>query len=190
MKTCTKCKATKSRSEFHLLKASSDGLHSWCAECYKAYKREYCIVNKEWVSTLKKKSYLARREILIERQRVYREENAEKERASQRIRSRLFLQTLKGKLANRNRYHKRRKLLESGDVTATQLKGLFDNAHVCYWCGVELIKAKEKHIDHFFPISKGGGHTLANLRVSCPKCNLMKRDNDPYIFAASIGRQL
>lgn len=36
-KTCTKCKASKSLTEFHKDKSRLDGYRSHCKECYKAY---------------------------------------------------------------------------------------------------------------------------------------------------------
>ena len=40
------------------------------------------------------------------------------------------------------------------------------------------------------PLSKGGEHTLTNLVVSCPTCNLQKNAKDPIEFANKLGRLL
>lgn len=47
-----------------------------------------------------------------------------------------------------------------------------DNS-TCYLCG-KLCGPKEIHLDHVVPLSRGGHHSAANLRVSCPHCNLSK----------------
>jgi 5-methylcytosine-specific restriction endonuclease McrA len=39
----------------------------------------------------------------------------------------------------------------------------------CLYCG-----AKAEHVDHVFPLSRGGAHTLGNLAPACSKCNLSK----------------
>lgn len=42
--------------------------------------------------------------------------------------------------------------------------------HHCYWCGRSLL-LHEKTIDHVVPISRGGGHIMGNVVVSCWPCN-------------------
>ena len=37
---------------------------------------------------------------------------------------------------------------------------------------------EEAHIDHMFPIARGGCNDLVNLQLLCSKCNLTKRDED------------
>ncbi len=44
---------------------------------------------------------------------------------------------------------------------------------VCYYCESK-IKTFGCHFDHIVPLSKGGPHSVENLCVSCPKCNLTK----------------
>ena len=46
----------------------------------------------------------------------------------------------------------------------------------CYYCR-RLFHACEIHFDHVIPISRGGPHSIENLCVSCPGCNLSKGPN-------------
>lgn len=48
-------------------------------------------------------------------------------------------------------------------------------------CGIcnEPADPMDWHLDHVIPLSKGGQHTLANVQVSHPKCNLSKKDKMP-----------
>jgi 5-methylcytosine-specific restriction endonuclease McrA len=39
----------------------------------------------------------------------------------------------------------------------------------CLYCG-----GTAEHVDHVFPLSRGGAHTLGNLAPACLKCNLSK----------------
>ena len=55
---------------------------------------------------------------------------------------------------------------------------------------IAKIDKKDYHIDHIMPLSKGGRHTISNLVVSCPTCNLQKNAKDPYQFAQERGRLL
>jgi hypothetical protein len=43
----------------------------------------------------------------------------------------------------------------------------------CRYCGREASEVK-LHVDHLFPISKGGGDSLGNYITSCQDCNLGK----------------
>lgn len=49
---------------------------------------------------------------------------------------------------------------------------------LCYWCSKELPE-NELTLDHLNPISKGGSHSLENLRLACKYCN-NKRGNSFY----------
>jgi hypothetical protein len=44
---------------------------------------------------------------------------------------------------------------------------------VCAYCGTT---EGEFHLDHIFPWSRGGAHSLENLTVACAPCNRSKRD--------------
>jgi len=46
-KICSKCKNAKSITEFWKQKSSKDGLHCWCKECYRNWRREWNKNNPE-----------------------------------------------------------------------------------------------------------------------------------------------
>jgi 5-methylcytosine-specific restriction endonuclease McrA len=51
-------------------------------------------------------------------------------------------------------------------------------------CEVDQIPPVTKdnfaHLDHIYPLSKGGQHLLSNVQTLCRKCNLNKRDHIQY----------
>ena len=47
------------------------------------------------------------------------------------------------------------------------------DGEVCVYCGQT---AGPFHLDHVVPWSRGGEHSVENLVVSCPSCNLSKKD--------------
>jgi 5-methylcytosine-specific restriction endonuclease McrA len=49
----------------------------------------------------------------------------------------------------------------------------------CFWCHEKLDKL---HVDHIIPLTKGGRHSIGNIVISCPKCNLIKSDRLPIEF--------
>lgn len=46
----------------------------------------------------------------------------------------------------------------------------------CVLCGASAKNGAVLHVDHIFPVSKGGRTELSNLRTLCDQCNLGKRD--------------
>lgn len=43
------------------------------------------------------------------------------------------------------------------------------------------------HLDHIYPLAKGGAHAEENLQLLCPSCNLKKSAKDPIEFMQSRG---
>lgn len=50
------------------------------------------------------------------------------------------------------------------------------DGHRCKSCGASSASGAVLHIDHIFPVSKGGRTTRGNLQTLCEACNLGKRD--------------
>lgn len=48
----------------------------------------------------------------------------------------------------------------------------------CFYC----LNGSFEHLDHYIPLSKGGSHTLENVRPSCQKCNNKKYNKLPTEF--------
>ena len=78
-----------------------------------------------------------------------------------------------------NRRQKRRELMRDTDITIEQINELIKSSgNTCFWCDCDIPKG-ELHIDHVYPLSRGGGHTISNLVVSCADCNQRKHAKDP-----------
>jgi 5-methylcytosine-specific restriction endonuclease McrA len=52
----------------------------------------------------------------------------------------------------------------------------------CYWCKRDLKTLDDKTIDHLIPFNRGGGHTIGNVVISCPKCNHEKDNMTKHEF--------
>lgn len=58
----------------------------------------------------------------------------------------------------------------------------------CYYCSATL-SGRDAHFDHIIPLVMGGEHSVKNLCVSCPKCNLSKGRKTPQMWI-KCGQQL
>lgn len=55
----------------------------------------------------------------------------------------------------------------------------------CAWCG----SPEWQHIDHVFPLARGGKHLPSNFVPACVPCNLSKNATHPAEFARSLGNK-
>ena len=55
----------------------------------------------------------------------------------------------------------------------------------CAYCAIKL--SKKYHVDHIYPLSKGGSNWANNLQILCPSCNLNKHAKHPIDYAREIG---
>jgi len=141
----------------------------------KAYERdrekpEFIAKQKEYIGSNKaqKKEY----------DREYRRRNEER------------LKIIKAKYVAENQelikeiktaYKVRRRATErSGDSTRTILEWRQAQVKKCKWCEVDCEIGY--HVDHIVPLSKGGTHTVGNLCIACPTCNLRKNAMMPDEF--------
>lgn len=46
----------------------------------------------------------------------------------------------------------------------------------CQICGATQRDGVKLHVDHIYPVSKGGKTEMSNLRTLCERCNMGKRD--------------
>ncbi|MDD3443180.1 MAG: HNH endonuclease [Sulfurimonas denitrificans] len=180
-KVCRKCKVEQDFSCFSRDKSTKDGLKYECKGCKKLYYQ-----NNKNIILFKRALY--HRDNIVDansKSRKYYKENKDKLLAQKKI----YRKSKSGIASRKNTNHRRRTKEKQGDVTKNELLELEQTAKACYWCGKSLKKEKV-HIDHYIPLSKGGEHTLSNLVVTCPKCNLTKNAKDPIVFANSVGRLL
>lgn len=201
IKTCSKCKESKDVSLFSRNRAMRDGYSNWCKPCcsdrarerYKdpmvrermaARCREYEERHKEKRAKIKKARYEANKDEWNARARKWHKDNPERVREK----AKRYREKHPEKYAAQTRTYnaKRRSVVRSG-VSSSELKDwTMSREKICHWC--EAPCDESFHIDHYYPISKGGRHELDNLVISCPSCNLEKRASDPIEFAHTKGR--
>lgn len=105
-----------------------------------------------------------------EHRRAYRERNHEavrrRERAAEHLR-------------------RARQLQAGGTFTATDLDRLFQaQKGRCYWCRLSILEGY--HVDHVWPLAKGGSNGPENLVLACPSCNQQKHAKTPMEWAGRL----
>ncbi|QOJ33910.1 MAG: HNH endonuclease [Nitrospira sp.] len=84
------------------------------------------------------------------------------------------------------KYKRKQRTVTSNHLTAAQLAVLrMRQGGRCYWCCCELVECRT-HLDHVLPLSRGGAHSLENVRFSCQSCNIAKGARHPLSFVLSL----
>lgn len=107
-------------------------------------------------------------------------------------RAKSYSKTESGKIAILVSSQNRRARVRSanGKIEASQIKELMSKQKgKCVYCKVKLLESSRGsyHIDHIYPLSKGGTNDIANIQLLCPPCNLSKHDKFPEEFAENFG---
>lgn len=207
-KRCTACKNVfpASAEFFHLNKKAKDGFAERCKQCRVSYSKRYyqehkddrkvynaqyhalhreenkdrCAkYNKEHSEEIRKKQkqyYEDNHEALMLQKAKYREENRE--------RLKQYYQTPRGIIAKRAGAHNRRARKRNAEGTHTTeelYQQLKRQKNRCYYCKARLGKGRNNwNADHIVPLSKGGGNSIDNIVIACPKCNRDKYNRMPH----------
>jgi 5-methylcytosine-specific restriction endonuclease McrA len=93
--------------------------------------------------------------------------------------------------ANRDRYyeyaHRRRARKRSTTVEELAPADIYAwweelGAYTCFWCDLPFDEGDSIHVDHVWPLSRGGHHAVRNLVPACKRCNLAKHSSLPHEF--------
>lgn len=156
-------------------------------ESIKKCKRHYYQQVKDTPEYIAKtQAYTAsRKDEKREYDKIYRSENKE----TRKVNGLRWVEANKDKTrAIKSSYKARRRVIElQGDSSKDIAAWLSAQALVCYWCGIWT--NGHYHIDHYYPLSTGGTHTVDNLVISCPPCNMKKKAKHPEEFKLELIRE-
>jgi len=172
----------------------------------KEWQRAYYLRNKERLSVQKKQWAGKNRAKKKEDDKRWRQAN--KERVAKKVKE--YQQSHKSQVNATNRRwqkrnwekhieyqlqynHAKRARMEIATVNMKAIRGFVRAVKAkafctCYYCGSK-VSSKKIHFDHIIPIAKGGQHSVENLCVSCPPCNMAKHDK-PIEAWVRIGQQV
>ena len=149
-----------------------------CQKCYtQKYRQKYNRTHKKEISEYMHKYRQTRKKEHSEYMCKYAQNHLEKRR-------KLNQKWHKNNLEKDRMYHRiasarRRKVYTESFHLYTWIQN--QKPFICFYCN-QNIENQRFHIDHFIPLSKGGIHSEANLRISCPFCNLRKHTKMPWEF--------
>ena len=158
-KTCCTCRHALPLADFARSKQCGDGYHWRCKECCKASNtRYYERLKAEGQPYAPQKRYDAR--------------NPEK---VQELRQQWAAENVAVHAVHLQRSKDSRRLrITPETVESIPLRAVYDRAgDICYLCN-RSIALQDAHRDHVVPLSKGGTHTWANIRLACRACNCRK----------------
>jgi len=196
LKWCPCCGQIKDITTFAKNRQTTDGLQSYCKECYAAiyyvdrdrrleWQKQYAFEHANDVKHRNREHYQAHREERLNYSAQYYQENREaKLEADKR-----YKQTKRGRLARQTSMRRRRarEAQLPDDLTTKQWLAILQHFdYHCAYCGA---KVDELHQEHFIPTSHGGGLTIGNIVPACPACNLSKKDTLPHNWAKDRGAE-
>ena len=178
-----------------------------------AYQKEYRMSNPEKTKETKRNEYMKNRDRYLKRRRKYYQENRDiilKQMKQYQKANRDRISRYKREYTERNRdliteknkiYYeensgdfkersaKRKALIRKADVGDVDYNKILarDKMH-CYLCNEKIID-DNYHFDHVIPLSKGGSHSMRNIKVTHAECNMIKHDK-PASEAKKIIREI
>lgn len=187
MKKCSKCKLEKDETEFNKNKSKKDGLSTECKLCKRQqdakyreensksiqlYLKEYNQINKDVLYEQKKEYRTVNKTAHLKRQNNWYEKNKEDVKERVALYKKEYPEQYR-MYANRRAASKKTDIIEI--FTHQDIINVYGDK--CFYCGGLF-----EHIDHYMPLSRGGSHTLENVRPSCEHCNLTKSNKLPEDF--------
>lgn len=111
----------------------------------------------------------------------YRLDPAYAQRERERISNRRFEKPEYGKMWEKVQGRWLRATQSSdASIDAAYLKAMRLETH-CAYCH-DAVPPHKRHLDHVWPLAKGGAHSADNLVMACAECNLAKRDRMPLQY--------
>jgi len=165
-KVCSKCGRMLLLEDFGRDSRAKDGLQSQCRACEAVYR----AANKEQKAAYNAVYNPAHKDQVAARGKKWRGDN-------------------KDKIAW---YYAKRRALKSGAIVeplpSNYERGLYEAQNgLCYYCG-DSLEETGYHRDHMTPLVREGSHTLSNLCLSCPTCNMRKHSKTAEEFFAVLKR--
>lgn len=155
-KTCTNCGMTRLKVEFHADPRRADGRYSWCKPCFHAHVARMRTPESEAARRRTAYADPARRARLLAKHRRWSRANP--------VKNRQYAQ----------RYQARKRAATVGIVDYGVI--ITRDGMYCHLCLTDIGALTDLHFDHVVPLSRGGKHSMVNVKPAHATCNLRKGD--------------
>lgn len=198
-KACGSCGSVKSLDDFPNNPSSPDGKHSKCKSCRKVYASEYrkrpevaerererlkaeYLNNREAKLASRKTRYENNKEYTLEQNKKWRAAHLEQHREQCREWAKSNPEAMRAIVSRR-----RAKRLEvGGSYSKKDIQNMYAaQGGKCLGCKCDMSESGY-HVDHVYPLSKGGSNNPDNLQLLCPTCNRSKADKLPEEWRDSL----
>lgn len=163
MKTCTKCNIEKAKTEFRCARPTNSRVRSACKLCCNAESKIWRENNKDKV---------------FDSAKAWREANAEKRAKANKE----WYEANPWKYSEYRRKRRALNLISEGSHSAADVRSIFESqSGLCATCETKLFKSGKNrfHVDHIYPLARGGSNDRYNIQCLCPSCNRKKSAKDP-----------
>lgn len=175
-KKCSKCNEEKTLEEFHRDRAAKDGRGSQCKQCVNERAARFREENRDRLRVYAMEYYTKNRDELLPLRRAYQRAHYQENRGRILARHREYQSEhpeVKWAARYRSRALQHGLPAETDPFTKGDVVDRYGDS--CFYCET----GEFEELDHYVPVSKGGRHTLGNVRPSCHPCNSAKRSADP-----------
>ena len=185
-KVCSTCGKDRPIVDYAYANRETGRRHGKCRDCFAEYQRAYRARPKSRKRKRELASTSRYREWYREYHRAYRKREYAREAKSQymqeyrsrpEIRRREWGRSRWWDYIRRCRKYGHTPVIE--DFTKADVIAKYGDH--CAYCDTGAFE----HLDHYVPVSKGGPHTLDNVRPACTGCNRAKSDDDPEEWLAT-----
>ena len=161
---CSKCHLKKDAIDFEL---RSNGNHrKQCITCVSERRAQYYLKNKDDIKNKTIDYAQSHRSEATSYKKKWVTNNPEKRKEVNRI------SELRRRAAKKN--------VVANKFAISDIINAYGDK--CFYCN-----GKFEHVDHYIPLSKGGPHSLENVRPSCKNCNLRKGSKMPEDFERLVN---
>jgi len=147
-------------------------------EYNRQHAKKYRLNNLQKCKERRKKNYFLNKKRELELSKIWKEKNKKSNREYHRKYCIMWCRKNKEKRRAISLNNKAKRRNAIGKIKKKDIVFKLEiQQNLCYWC--MKFCGESYHVDHIVPISKGGSNESKNLCISCPDCNLEKKDKMP-----------